>query len=633
MNFLSAFLAAAAEHGPRLFVGITVVLAGGCLLCLLHRGGKARRRLGVWTAVAALCYLIAAVVPLPRPFETRAEAGAGLAALPPASRPTVGLDDYRPQGAAAAEPLLPPNARPMTAGAASPVVGPARPATPAAAPSLTEPASSPAATAATPFPWHLAIPATWLGLMVVVLAQQLIGMARLHRILRRCRRAPPHLCDLDQLPARVRVVLTDVPVRPFCTGWLRPIIVLPADLAAPERTTQARAVLRHEAAHLRARDPLVQALFALLLLLLFAHPLFWWLRADVRFQSELLADDRAAGHHRTRYARDLLDLVDATNLAVHPAGTVAVFHRPSAFYRRIQMLLSNKSCSTHSQSPARRAGQLLTMGALVATAAATFGVPATAQDPERTSPRVARLTAERAELQAEIAALRAQITALSTHPDRSLTATGTLPGRLPRAAPAEPLPPGHPTLPHARPPGDESVPIEPAEPELHPPGAGIPPAEVAVGVPLLQDLPLLGEQFRRSAARRATIDATGLLPPPAPTAPATGTDVEATVALVSRLIDLDSELEIAAAEAAALSPEVALDVPAIQRIRADSRVKNLTRKRDIVRQLLKGEIDATKIEMAWLRRRLKGASKTEQLQIEMQIQRAAVRFDALRTAM
>ena len=66
--------------------------------------------------------------------------------------------------------------------------------------------------------------------------------------------------------------------------------------------------------------------------------------------------------------------------------------------------------------------------------------------------------------------------------------------------------------------------------------------------------------------------------------------------------------------------------------RAKARLRNLERKRKIVRGLVDGEIAATEIEMAWLTREHKNSGKHERLRVEMRMRRAEVRIQALRAA-
>ena len=101
-------------------------------------------------------------------------------------------------------------------------------------------------------------------------------------------------------------------------GIWRPTILLSAALAANNSRgltapgapgdpgSTLRAALAHEWAHVRNRDLWLLALGRYLLLVLYAHPLFWWLRRAVRNDQECLADAAAAGPSRHDYAEELL---------------------------------------------------------------------------------------------------------------------------------------------------------------------------------------------------------------------------------------------------------------------------------------------------------------------------------------
>ena len=74
--------------------------------------------------------------------------------------------------------------------------------------------------------------------------------------------------------------------------------------------------------------------------ILFAHPVYWWLRRRIRDDQEVLADAMAADG-RVDYAEALLSWAMGTperpRLAV--AGSLALWERPSQLKRRIVMLL------------------------------------------------------------------------------------------------------------------------------------------------------------------------------------------------------------------------------------------------------------------------------------------------------
>ncbi len=86
---------------------------------------------------------------------------------------------------------------------------------------------------------------------------------------------------------RVHVVPGDSP-RAFCVGGLRPRIIVTAAFLRLESPEQ-RAVLAHERAHTRARDPLAFAVLEAAAIL----PLFRPLAGEYRRQAEFSADDAA----------------------------------------------------------------------------------------------------------------------------------------------------------------------------------------------------------------------------------------------------------------------------------------------------------------------------------------------------
>ena len=124
-------------------------------------------------------------------------------------------------------------------------------------------------------------------------------------------------------------------------GLRRPTILLPAGLLQEGPPQAIRAVLTHEWAHIRNGDLWLLALGRCLLVLLFPHPLLWWLRRAIRGDQELLADAAAAGDNRPAYAEELLRLVRKTAYPSPIAASVAVgiWESSSQLSRRIAMLL------------------------------------------------------------------------------------------------------------------------------------------------------------------------------------------------------------------------------------------------------------------------------------------------------
>ena len=128
--------------------------------------------------------------------------------------------------------------------------------------------------------------------------------------------------------------------QPVAVGLLRPAITLPERFVEDEPRCRLAAALAHEWVHFRNRDFWWIAFSGLLMPVLVAHPVYWWLRRRAREDQELLAD-AAAADGRVDYAEALLSwarqIPDRPRLAA--AGSLALWERPSQLKRRILMLL------------------------------------------------------------------------------------------------------------------------------------------------------------------------------------------------------------------------------------------------------------------------------------------------------
>ena len=96
---------------------------------------------------------------------------------------------------------------------------------------------------------------------------------------------------LRQLP-RLRV-LEDLD-GPVTVGRWRPLILLPASLLTHMPTELLEALLAHELAHIRRFDYVANLLQSVVEVLLFYHPVVWWLSSRIRIEREQIADDLAA---------------------------------------------------------------------------------------------------------------------------------------------------------------------------------------------------------------------------------------------------------------------------------------------------------------------------------------------------
>ncbi|QEG35053.1 M56 family metallopeptidase [Bythopirellula goksoeyrii] len=147
-------------------------------------------------------------------------------------------------------------------------------------------------------------------------------------------------------------VLSKLPVA-VAVGLIDPVILLPRTLVEQARTGQIRSVLAHELAHLQHRDLSLMAGLRMLMVVLWAHPLFWLWRRRVRLDQEVLADTAAAElTSRSVYAEELVELARYTSTSRVPrlASSVGLWETRSQLKQRLALLLDEKltilrSCS------------------------------------------------------------------------------------------------------------------------------------------------------------------------------------------------------------------------------------------------------------------------------------------------
>jgi beta-lactamase regulating signal transducer with metallopeptidase domain len=97
---------------------------------------------------------------------------------------------------------------------------------------------------------------------------------------------------------------------PLVIGHFKPIILLPIGLVNGLTVVQVEAILAHEIAHVGRHDFLVNLFLSGLEVVLFYHPVYWWLAGRINQEREKCCDDVAvaACGNRRMYARTLLSV-------------------------------------------------------------------------------------------------------------------------------------------------------------------------------------------------------------------------------------------------------------------------------------------------------------------------------------
>ena len=151
-------------------------------------------------------------------------------------------------------------------------------------------------------PWLVAIWAAGACLMLLRLAG---GLRWVHRLQRDALDVGDDVesqlwqTRLDRLAQRfglsgVRLAVIDDTGGPLSTGFLRPMVLVPASLLARMPVDMLEALLAHELAHIRRHDYLANLLQRAAEALLFHHPVVWWLSQRIRHEREQAADMLAA---------------------------------------------------------------------------------------------------------------------------------------------------------------------------------------------------------------------------------------------------------------------------------------------------------------------------------------------------
>jgi TonB family protein len=172
----------------------------------------------------------------------------------------------------------------------------------------------------------------------------------------------------------VRLLETSHPSLLVTWGFVRPKVLIPR-VARTWSDDRIAVVLRHELAHVRRGDWLIQIGGELLRAIYWFNPLIWIACARLRAESERACDDEVltSGIEAPTYATHLVELarlLKSENAPHVPAPAIA---RSSSLERRVTAMLDGGMTRTR----ATRVGRLMTIGALltfsVALAAAQTG--------------------------------------------------------------------------------------------------------------------------------------------------------------------------------------------------------------------------------------------------------------------
>lgn len=171
-----------------------------------------------------------------------------------------------------------------------------------------------------------------------------------------------------------RVCIAGIPVAPFVLGlpFARRLVLPPeANWSGPS----ARAVVLHELAHLVRRDPEIQTLARVTLVLWWWHPLVWVLERQLRVTAEEAADDWAMADtdDRRTYSLELLRIAETT--AAHCVGGSS--YRGGVLAARVRRVLAD-GCDRARRAPGSLRLACASLALLMAVPVSVFSLDARA---------------------------------------------------------------------------------------------------------------------------------------------------------------------------------------------------------------------------------------------------------------
>lgn len=229
----------------------------------------------------------------------------------------------------------------------------------APAPHAARPAS-PALPAVDPLAVLCLLWATGALCMVASLTRNACALAQLSRRTPQLRHGPLHErlahASAELRMAVPRLLLGRRGAMPMAWGILRPTVLLPAE-AVQWTDSRLRAVLFHELAHLRRRDPLALLVAHVSRAVYWFHPLAWLAVRRLRDEQESACDDLvlAAGMRASEYAEHVLQLATQVHVSRQAGALALAMTRRAKVEGRLRNILDSARRRT---APTRRSAQL-----------------------------------------------------------------------------------------------------------------------------------------------------------------------------------------------------------------------------------------------------------------------------------
>lgn len=146
------------------------------------------------------------------------------------------------------------------------------------------------------------------------------------------------ICQALKISRRVSIKVSALVESPMTVGFLKPVIYFPLGLISGFSTDELETILRHELAHIKRHDYLVNLFLVMLETLFFFNPIILLLVRDLRREMEYVCDDEVIqAHDQFAYARALLKLQENS---ISYQVAMAAQNNNSEFKNRVERMIN-----------------------------------------------------------------------------------------------------------------------------------------------------------------------------------------------------------------------------------------------------------------------------------------------------
>lgn len=100
-----------------------------------------------------------------------------------------------------------------------------------------------------------------------------------------------YLCEKMGVRQKVGFIRSEIVETPLVIGWLKPFVIVPSSVLTGLSPRELETIIAHELAHIRRHDYLINILQSFVEIILFFHPLTWWISSQIRRERENACDD------------------------------------------------------------------------------------------------------------------------------------------------------------------------------------------------------------------------------------------------------------------------------------------------------------------------------------------------------